>query len=724
EVDFDDMLRLVHEALEGPGGEALAATLRSQYRFALVDEFQDTDELQWAIFRRLFVESRAGHVLYVIGDPKQAIYGFRNADVHTYRQARERLMGGAAPVRLGRNFRSTARVIDAYNAVFAEGFFQGDIRYDEPVACGDPSRRAIGPGGEDAPAMTLWTVAGAEKPSAAELRATLGDRIAREVKALVEGEPAPLRIVEKGRTRRVGYADVFVLTRNAREAEAIAEALARHGVPHAFYKQDGLFDTQEARDVLDVLRAVADPSDRSARLRAWLTPFFAVPLSSLAACRDLDPQHPLVARLFRLRQLAERHDGAGLLRALVEESGLVRRLLFLDSTGRGRESASGDGERALTNIQHVIEVLLEESGGRRGVDELVARLEAFVEGRAEPMSGEGAVQRLESDRPAVQLLTMHKSKGLEAGVVFLAGGFTKGGSGDRHEPLIAHEDGQREAWLRPVPDEVEERVAREAREEDERLLYVALTRAKARLYVPYLGPPPPGAEGALAGLERYGPLRGPLRWLDERLAALVRGGFVDGDAVTWERVEVRPPEPRDVAADRAALEALEVREARGGARWDALREAHAGYVLTSYTRMKSREGGYVAPPLEGEGGAGEEFTGEVAEPAPGAALALEEELDALPGGAGMGVFLHGVLEDLDPAEVKAVADADAWAARPRVARLFEARARTSGVDAAHLPAAARLIHRALRAPQRFGGVHLEGGFCELEERVAEMSFHY
>jgi exodeoxyribonuclease V beta subunit len=178
-MDFDDMLGLVAQALEGEVGGSLVRSLRAQYSHALVDEFQDTDELQWSIFRRLFVDGASEHSLYVIGDPKQAIYGFRNADVHTYRAACERLAGGRA-LRLVENFRSTPRVIAAYNEVFAEDFFRGPIRYDEPVRAGDPTREARRGDGSVAPAMTLWTVVGEEKPNADAVRATLGDAIARE----------------------------------------------------------------------------------------------------------------------------------------------------------------------------------------------------------------------------------------------------------------------------------------------------------------------------------------------------------------------------------------------------------------------------------------------------------------------------------------------------------------------------------------------------------------
>ncbi|MEM9067763.1 MAG: UvrD-helicase domain-containing protein [Myxococcota bacterium] len=705
-VDFDDMLRLVHDALRGPAGPALIAAIRAQVRYALVDEFQDTDAIQWSIFRTLFVDDAADENaprLFVIGDPKQAIYGFRNADVHTYRRARTRLEADGAPrLFLQDNYRSTPALIDAYNAIFSSGFFEGDIRYDKPVRAGDRTRALHQEDGGSPPSVCLWQVLGKEKPNIAAVRYTLADRCAKEIQAIVEG-PSRLILHEGGERRALTYADIQILTRNAREAVAIAEVLRSRGIPHAFYKQDGLFETPEARDVLTVLRAIADPYDRSTRMKAWLTPFFAVPLSDLEACRDLDPRHPLAQRLHRLAALARRQEGAALLRALVEESGLARRLLF-----------SRQGERAWTNYQHVLEVLLEESGGRRGADELAALLEAFVEGRAEPIGGEGSVQRLESERAAVQLLTMHKSKGLEAAVVFVLGGFTRGGRGDAHEPRICHREGVREAWLAPIPTEVEGRIAREAREEDERLLYVALTRAKARLYLPYFGMPP--VDAALEGGQRYEPLTGPYRWLATRLQTLVGEGYVDGANVRYESLRVVDPktEPR-LSLDAVSLPSLQPDSRESVVPFAKLEEIHRGYVLTSYTRMKSHEGGYVAPVVE-DSDAAEEFAADVWD-------AGEDDAD-LPGGASMGVFLHGVLEDVDYARLRESTEFETWFEAREAQKILQQHARASGVDEVHLETAARLLYRAMRTPQSIEGAELAEGFSSIEVKVAEMSFHF
>ncbi|MFW6050068.1 MAG: UvrD-helicase domain-containing protein [Myxococcota bacterium] len=706
QLDFDDLLLRLHEALHGPGGDALAARLRAAYRCCLVDEFQDTDEVQWDIFRRLFLTGDGRHGLFVIGDPKQAIYGFRGGDIHTYLAARDALAERGARVPLLANYRSTERAVAAQNVIFGGGFFQGDIQY-EPVRCGRPGPVLENDRGQEVPPVVLVQVVDRRPLRADGIRSAFAGFVAREIQRVVRGEA--LRHGEPGALRPVRYSDVHVLTRSGREALEVGDALRRHGVPHAFFKQEGLFQTAEARHVRDVLRAVADPGDRARRLRAWLTPFFGVPLADLSRVRDADETHPLVARLHHWKALADAHDHPALFRDLLEGSGLVRREAFFE-----------ESERALTNYLHLCELLLAETHRRRrGLPELVAHLSALIDRRAAQAGEDANVQRLESERDAVQILTMHKAKGLEAKVVFVAGGFTAR-PGDGNAPRVCHRDGAREAWLGKAPDEVEARIQQEAREEDERLLYVAVTRAAARLYLPYLGPPASDRDGS--PLEHtFSRMNGCYRILNDRLVALVGQDAAPPELFARTRVWV--------GGDGAA----EAEEAHDGGRapWSppeallepppdpgealaGLRTRRAGPVVTSYTRLKAGHGGYVAPEAEGES-----FTGEAFDLAP-----AETERGGLPGGSAVGVFLHEVLEELELAAVREAAEAKAWSQREEVAALFRVAARRNGVAAVHVPEAQRLVFEALRAPVEAGALRLPAGLCSLDRRVAEMSFHY
>ncbi|MFW5878206.1 MAG: UvrD-helicase domain-containing protein, partial [Myxococcota bacterium] len=436
-LDYDDMLLGVLEALKGESSEVLLEVLRRRWRHALVDEFQDTDQVQWEIFRRIFVDGTTDHRLVVIGDPKQAIYGFRGADVHTYDQAKSHLCR-SEPLVLPKNFRSTAALIDSVNQILSfqddgGSFFTGLNRYESPVSCGDPSRRAEQLGEPVVPVQLLHMHGGGEKLLAASIKSGLACFIAEEIQRLTNEEEG-LRTSKEGKTPSVvDLSDIYILTRSRNESLWIGEILRRYGIPHAFYKQDGLFQTDEARDILCLLRAIESPGDLAARMSAWLTPFFGLSLSELPSWKEAGEDHPLTGMLLEWKKLADSQSWARLFDEIVAGSGIVKKLVLIQ------------GERALTNYLHVFELLLADAHSRPStLGELARRLKARIEGRLAPEGREGDVQRLESDKKAVQLLTMHKAKGLEAEVVFVAGGFTNPRSGGG---CVYHRDGARHLHL-------------------------------------------------------------------------------------------------------------------------------------------------------------------------------------------------------------------------------------------------------------------------------------
>jgi exodeoxyribonuclease V beta subunit len=691
--DFDDMLALVRDSLAERDGE-LGAVLRRRFRYALIDEFQDTDPVQWDIFRRLFVDGPLapegpGNVLYVIGDPKQAIYGFRGADVHTYLDARRYLEGrGGARVHLDENFRSSAALLAAGNRIFDQAarppfFGASEIRYDHPVRAGDASLRLCdGQGGEVAP-IQLWSFAG--RFGLGELREALGRRVALEIARLCAPGTPPLVLHAGGQARPVGPADIFVLTRTNFEAAEVGRHLKQAGLPHAFYKQDGLFDRPEAEHVLELLGAVERPGDRVRRLRAWATPFFAISLDDLRHLGEVPGAHPLMSRLYEWHALAERKDYAQLFGRLGEDSGIVRRALF-----------AGASERELTNYLHIFELLLEEAGRTHAtLGELRRVLASWIDGSREPPGENAGTQRLESDREAVRLMTIYKAKGLEAPIVFVAGGFFE----LREQPgggrlLRYRRDGRRVSYLGegPLGKAVREAVLAEQAAEDERLMYVALTRARYRLYLPYF---PPGPEP-----DRFAP-SGPYERVNRRLAAL--GGAQAGEGFAEESVACPAPrhaprsEPPGGPAAAGFFPELpdEPTPSDQPAR---LRRERRGLVFTSYSRTKGRS---ARSPGTGQD--------ELVFKADGVQdSGAEPEASELPGGARMGIFLHALLEEVPLAALLGATDVAAFAALPAVAQLGARLARRHGFPAAKLPAALALVHAALAAPVDLGGTPLPG----------------
>jgi exodeoxyribonuclease V beta subunit len=305
----------------------------------------------------------------LIGDPKQAIYGFRGADVHTYVAACRDIAarGGAPTVALTRNHRSTPEVIAPLNAIleqeaFSPFFDEGDIRYDQPVVATRP------PGGAR-PGITLLRVeppTDQRKPRIGEIRAALRNAIAEQIISLSR-EESDLRL-----------SDIAVLTRSNADGRDVAARLRTSGIPSTLFKAEYLFESGEAGAVRAVLAAIADPDDRTARMNAWLTPFFGMDVPALAAGADPPRDHPLMARLLAWAALAEKRAYARLWPAILNDSGITRRLRL-----------SPAGLRALTNIRHLFDRLQAMASERpMSISDLADRL-AMLGVRTPPLGGHG-----------------------------------------------------------------------------------------------------------------------------------------------------------------------------------------------------------------------------------------------------------------------------------------------------------------------------------------------
>lgn len=669
-IDYDDMLAWVWRALNGGGGAALAAALRERFRCALVDEFQDTDDLQWRIFRRLFVEGEATNRLYVVGDPKQAIYSFRGADVFTYLAARAELTAKA--VQLVDNFRSTAGLIRACNHIFDQQapdcLFNREIKYEHPVRCGRPDLEAIEGAGNAIAPVILMRYEPSQKASVPAARRAFGRHIAAELHRVIDEQT--IKIEDKGGTRSVAAKDIFVLTRTRQESAEMGEYLREAGVPFAFYKQEGLFQTSEASYILDVLCAVAEPHVRSRRLKAWVSPFFAVPLRDLALIEEVPPTHPLNERLYEWKGVAERGQFAELFDRLLHDSGLVNRELFLSGS-----------ERQLTNYLHIFEILLAAALRRRlALAEVIALLDDYINERALPELDEGNTQRLESERGAVSVITVHMSKGLEADVVALFGGL--GRIPDQRKLAVYHdENGERRFAIGKVAkDAIKDSLKHEEEDEDRRLLYVALTRARARLYLPLL---PAGSMKMKLG--------GYYCALNERLIAIdadrrdraVSNLFgvrhvaepSEAAAVDYSRKVAQWQPPTGLMDDRT--NAVSERSF-----WN-LRRTHAPLYMRSYTSLRGRqeEQRWDIPV--------EEFKGDLETP--------PDQRD-LPGGREVGIFLHEAIEKIAMQSFAEAPDLATWRKRDDVVGVFRAAMHRNQVKEPWFERGTEVVFNALTSP--------------------------
>jgi exodeoxyribonuclease V beta subunit len=460
---YDDQLSRLRDSLQGPSGHAGAERLRRRCRVVLVDEFQDTDPVQWAILRDTF----AGQVpLVLIGDPKQAIYAFRGADVTAYAQALE---ASRQRYSLAVNHRADEPVVSAVTALFAGVPLGTDVAV-EPVEASHRGSRLAG----DAPSpVRLRCVATERLLDAATARTIVDADVVSEVVALLSGTT---RLIEGSTTRGLAERDIAILVNTNKRGRDLAEALAAAGVAVAFSGSDSILASPAAQDWLALLRALEQPR-RAAVREAILTDFVGADLTALATADD-DQLTAWSGLLQRWGRLLSNQGVAALFAAVQADSpevdgGLAERLL------RRRR-----GERDLTDHRQLAEILhTQYSGGVRG-----PALVAWLAEQIELHSGASdRTRRLETDRQAVQLMTVHKAKGLQFPVVLLPQASDlylsdedSGGKLDFHDESgrrvldLGGKDapGRRQRWELDALEQAEDRL---------RGLYVAATRAMSQL---------------------------------------------------------------------------------------------------------------------------------------------------------------------------------------------------------------------------------------------------
>lgn len=484
-TDYDHMVRGLADALRGPSGQRLADALRARYRVALVDEFQDTDAAQWTIFDTVFLQGQNTR-LFVIGDPKQAIYRFRRADVQVYLEATRQMetQHGATRIRLGENFRSTANMIEAYNRILDQNaptpVLSGAIDYSVPVAAGRPAWRDTAAlvdneGRPVGPVGLLELDMGVLKKRA-RLKAALADAVVDDIERLVRSPAHRLWIGDASdpmQRRPVKASGIFVLTRSHNEAAAVVRRLKERGLAVRYKGKETLLENPDLVGLADVFDALAHPADRGLRQRALFSVFFAVPIEQTPAfLAQLTPQGAL---LDQLAELASKCLWPRVATRLLHESGVCERLV-----------ANQDLDR-LAQIEQMLELVVAQTANRvMTAVELVTLLRSWSAKLATP-GGASPDPRSVDEREAVTVMTMHTSKGLEADVVYLCGGVTQSSSSARGSMLNGTVRGRRCLGISGLAstDELVSTAKEQDAAELRRLAYVALTRARVRLVVPW-----------------------------------------------------------------------------------------------------------------------------------------------------------------------------------------------------------------------------------------------
>jgi exodeoxyribonuclease V beta subunit len=649
-MDFDDLLVHLRAALTDAdtGADALAR-IRSRYSVVLVDEFQDTDPVQWDILRTAF----HGHcTLVLIGDPKQAIYAFRGADVATYLRAVE---SAGRQATLGTNWRSDAPLVSALQT-FLHEVALGDPRIvvhdvgaenaTRRIAhAGAPLRlRVIGRDGLPLTRSGLITVAG--------VRRRLADDIAADIVGLLSSDAT---VGADGESRPVEPRDVAVLVKRNEDGRTVRDALHAAGVPVVLTGTSNVFASDAAREWLTLLAALEQPHRAGLGRAAALTSFIGWSADLLAAASE----HELDGLSAQIRDWSDvlGRRGVAALFERASAGGLAERVL-----------SRVYGERDLTDLRHVAQALhAAATSGQLGV----AALMGWLQRRVADSDVEGAEEtsrRLESDAEAVQIITIHRSKGLEFPVVYAP--YLWDRSVPQHpDPLRYHDAAGRVLDVGgPSDPGYDDRRALHLSEEageSLRLAYVALTRASSQV-VTWWAPTQNaersplhrllfaerGLAGELGDRAAIGSDDGPLH---DRLGAL---SAESGGLIAVETADA----PARIWSPRAATSrALGIRSFDRDLDLQWTRTSYSGLTAGLHDPVPSF--GPALTEAEEPGTVDEPSIEVVGEPSPTVppGAALPSPMADLPRGAAFGTLVHAMLERADFTAPDAVAELAAHA---------------------------------------------------------------
>ena len=543
---FDDLLRAMREALRGEFGETFAAKLREEFKAALIDEFQDTDPVQYEIFQKVFLADEKVPVFFV-GDPKQAIYAFRGGDIFTYRKATTSEYINNNKFYLDTNYRSTQRLMDAVNALFLDKpngeedrftFGDSEIDYPLPIKADDKKspdkKRLLVDGNDDPQPFRIISVSDKNQRF---------DVLAQEVvKTLTD------------------YADILtpkdiaILVSSHINAQNIKDKLKKCNVPCAIQKPGNVFTYKDTkiyghttykpskllRELCNVLLACAGNGGKKQIFTALLTPFFGLSPADLLAM-DEDTLAGWIRKFKEIDSIWLKR-GFGAAMSKIQEYGVRNGIGY-----RERLAADPDGERLLTDCGQIIELAIaatKEIGP--SPEKMIEWLKKRVVNAQDEEDTEAYARQLESEDDAVKIMTMHVSKGLQFPVVFLPDcndpvktksfgdaicyhdrnngyqlSFTtlseNSGEQNAEDTATPEEQQVQTSEKQQIPEELQAAI-QEATQEKLRLLYVAMTRAEQRTVALYTGEPSEPLGRLFANAKRNGAGEdsptSPIKWIN------------------------------------------------------------------------------------------------------------------------------------------------------------------------------------------------------------------
>lgn len=484
EKNFTDMLIYFHQALMGEKGQILAHKIRQQFKFAMIDESQDTNQVQYDIFSQIFMipESTCGFIM--IGDPKQSIYKFRGADIFSYLNASQQV---ADKYTLSKNWRSLPQVVEGVNQLFQftseekSPFLYQKIHFNRVEYDEKKSTYLI----DGKQAWNLYLQPNAYQRGGHFKSDLVAEQCAHQIQQqLSRAQQRELFISEEktvetaqGETkiqvsRPIVAQDIAILVRSHHDAQRIKQALAKRHIRSVYLSENStVYASQEAKDLAFILTACLYPHQQHSILAALATPLWSLNALELFQLKNSEMDWERYIEYFIQAQKTWQEQGIlPMLHQFILQQGIIRRL-----------NDGEDTDRRITNLLHLIELL---QAHQEQCENEFALLRWFQQQILQPESGDEQILRLESEEKLIKIITIHKSKGLEYPIVWLPF-VAKKSLGAQSEVMSYYRDADNQLrWDFNSDDETIKSLKNNAEyAEDIRLLYVALTRAKYQLHL-------------------------------------------------------------------------------------------------------------------------------------------------------------------------------------------------------------------------------------------------
>lgn len=461
-ISYSDMLNLLNEALLN---NDLLNILQKRYKYGIVDEFQDTDPVQYDIFKKIFMEGESNK-LFIIGDPKQAIYGFRGADIYTYFKAREDMLRYNTLCCLDENYRSCKEIVSDFNQIFRNKWFDNqfivynDVKYPDRPEKDEPK---INYGRKE----YSTTIIKNRDDKIAKVKYDTAFFIANEITRLLSNN---IEYTLKNKTKKLSMNDFCILVGTKKDADIIEEELDKLNLKHTFYKKPGLYQSAEAQNIYFLLKAISEKENEGFFLESLLTDFFGIDVDNLIDKQNLSVNFYDI--FLRWRNYAENKEYNKLFRSIINDTGIYFKLIH-----------NTDSDRIITNYNHIFQNLLIESDRNDlSIKQIVTLLKNFIEKNVN-ISEIDDLHKLETEDERIKILTIHASKGLEFPIVFIFAGFNL-----KKNNFDYYKIHKNDKTFYDITKHEENKTlqTKEIELEQQRLYYVAFTRAIFKLYIPLI----------------------------------------------------------------------------------------------------------------------------------------------------------------------------------------------------------------------------------------------